>query len=230
MEGLFSPQECDELIARSERQGYEAALVNIGGGHQQRMDDIRNNDRCIMDDPEIAALIWQRVQEAAASNDNKKLGLERVFQCHKYAGESWYPVGLNERLRFLRYRPHAFFKPHYDGSYQRSAEAGEARRGETSFLTLQLYLNQEFQGGETNFLNDVEDWSTESVAVTPKTGSVLIFQHDLLHEGAPTTSGKKFVIRTDVMFTNKGSGHEYGTSLIPTNSASDSFDEDMLHE
>ena len=31
-------------------------------------------------------------------------------------------------------------------------------------------------------------------------GSVLIFQHDILHEGSELLSGKKYAVRTDVMY------------------------------
>ena len=234
--GLFSPQECADLVARSEQHGYDAALVNIGRGRQQKMDDVRNNDRCILDDPAVAAMIWQRVQEAAAaasttSNNSERghddgggvplpgelVGLDKALHsfptCKGRQKKTWYPVGLNERLRFLRYQPHTYFKPHLDGSYRRHGEAGEARRGETSFCTLQLYLNEDFEGGATNFLSQglwgEDDSTTIKIPVTPRTGSVLVFQHDLLHEGAPVTSGTKYVIRTDIMYTDKGPGHEY---------------------
>ena len=39
------------------------------------------------------------------------------------------------RLRFLRYNPGQYFKPHFDGMYERT-------NGERSFITLQLYLNE----------------------------------------------------------------------------------------
>jgi len=217
-EDLFTPNECAQLVARSERQGYEAALINVGGGRQQKMDDVRNSDRCIIDDPGTAAVIWQRVRDAASglsAERREALVLDRVVELYReqhYTSETWNPVGLNERLRFLRYYPGTFFKPHYDGCYERGEEAGAARRGETSFFTLQLYLNNVDQGGETKFICEYD--ATKKVAVVPKQGAVLIFQHDLLHEGAPTLKGVKYVIRTDVMFTEKGPGHEYAKNQL----------------
>jgi hypothetical protein len=37
--------------------------------------------------------------------------------------------------------------------------------------------------------------------VVPETGSVLIFDHDILHEAVKIEAGNKFCCRTDVMFT-----------------------------
>jgi prolyl 4-hydroxylase len=64
-----------------------------------------------------------------------------------------------------------------------------------SFLTILIYLNDSFEGGETK-INDID------YKVRPVTGSVLIFNHDINHEGCPITSGMKYVIRTDMMYTN----------------------------
>ena len=114
-----------------------------------------------------------------------------------------YPaVGLNERMRILRYQPGHDFKPHCDGSYFRP----DGSQG--SFWTVMIYLNDggggstddesdAFVGGATLFHGrDGRD----SVAVVPRAGSVLVFDHDLYHEGQKVTRGTKYAIRTDVMF------------------------------
>jgi hypothetical protein len=36
--------------------------------------------------------------------------------------------------------------------------------------------------------------------VKPKPGMTLVFQHELWHEGAPVTRGRKYVLRTDVLY------------------------------
>jgi prolyl 4-hydroxylase len=42
--------------------------------------------------------------------------------------------------------------------------------------------------------------------VTPEAGLALIFDHDLLHEGAAVLEGQKYVLRSDVMYGLPGSG------------------------
>lgn len=221
IDDVFTRQECDELIRRSEKQGYEEALVNIGRGRQKKLTDIRNSDRCIIDDPVSAQEMWTRITQAMGSvSSHEEIGRDTL-----HSPESgWTAVGLNERLRILRYGPGTYFKPHYDGSYVRGREVGMDRMNETSFVTCQLYLNEGCKGGETRFLSPNEDMETK---VTPKTGSILLFQHRLLHEGSPVIEGQKYVIRTDVMYTDRGPGHEYSREPIRiggASAASDSFE------
>ncbi|CAF0866067.1 unnamed protein product [Rotaria sordida] len=172
---VFTPEECQQWIKMTEERGYSPALINLGE-QQVLMTDIRNNDRCMIDDVAMAQMIFERI----------KLYLPNVFEDHQL-------VGLNERLRFLRYDPGQKFEKHLDGTYYRND--GSLER---SYITIQLYLNEGFQGGETTF---VHFWdSTKNVSSIPRTGMVLVFQHDLLHEGAPLRKGRKYTVRTDVMY------------------------------
>jgi predicted 2-oxoglutarate/Fe(II)-dependent dioxygenase YbiX len=99
--------------------------------------------------------------------------------------------GLNERLRFLRYDSGDYFKPHSDGRYSRPDGS------EYSLITTQIYLNEGFRGGETTFLSKSKD---HRLGVVPKTGMILVFDQSLLHEGSKLIKGRKYTIRTEVMF------------------------------
>ncbi len=55
-----------------------------------------------------------------------------------------------------------------------------------------LPLNEEFTGGSTDF--DLVG------SVVPETGMALLFEHRVLHQGAPLLEGVKYVMRTDVMY------------------------------
>ena len=55
-----------------------------------------------------------------------------------------------------------------------------------------IYLNEGFEGGETVF--------QRFLGVKPACGKALVFFHRQLHEGAPVVSGRKYVLRTDVMY------------------------------
>jgi len=173
---VFSDKECDELIKLSEDKGYEAALLNIGGGRQVYRPDVRNNDRCIIDDEALAEKFWQKIKDYIPQT----IGNFDV-------------VGLNERLRFLRYDPGQSFQAHQDGCYYR--ESGP-NKGDRSYVTIQIYLNEGFEGGETTFFDE----QNMPIPFVPKKGSVLIFQHDMMHEGSALVKGRKYTIRTDVMY------------------------------
>ncbi|KAK3585396.1 hypothetical protein CHS0354_020108 [Potamilus streckersoni] len=169
----FTHEECREYIEMTEEMGYTKALLNIGYGRQVLMTDVRNSSRCIWDSFEEAGKIWNRIKEFIPEVWNNRKAL-----C------------LNERLRFLRYDPGDFFLPHMDGSYMR-------QNGERSYITVQLYLNEGFQGGSTTFFGQSEK---DRVEVVPKTGSILVFQHDIYHEGSLLKEGRKYAMRTDVMY------------------------------
>jgi hypothetical protein len=66
-----------------------------------------------------------------------------------------------------------------------------------------VYLGGGCAGGETviyfqdDGLTRRGDWE---LRVTPTAGKALVFYHYLLHEGAAVTAGRKYVLRTDVMY------------------------------
>ncbi|UOQ55710.1 2OG-Fe(II) oxygenase [Hymenobacter cellulosivorans] len=87
-------------------------------------------------------------------------------------------------FRFYRYQCGHQFRGHYDGSYVRSAT-------EASRLTFMVYLNDNFQGGDTTF---------HDLRIQPRQGMVLLFLHSLSHAGREVTQGVKYVLRSDVMY------------------------------
>lgn len=170
--GVCTAAECAELIARVERLGPEAAPITTARGFVMRP-DIRNNTRVMFDDHALAAELHVRITGAVPP----RLAGRRL-------------VGVNERFRCYRYTPGQRFAPHYDGAFERSAS-------ERSELTFMVYLNDEFTGGKTAF------WQfTDDIAIAPRAGSALLFQHRLLHEGCIVETGVKYVLRSDVMYAD----------------------------
>jgi len=96
----------------------------------------------------------------------------------------WSACGVNERLRFYRYELGQQFDWHYDGYFQRA-------NGERSHITFMIYLNEGFTGGAT---------SIEGIHITPQKGLALFFMHRVLHKGQPVDEGRKYVLRTDIMY------------------------------
>ena len=54
-----------------------------------------------------------------------------------------------------------------------------------------IYLDVDFDGGQTNF---------EFATVEPQAGLALFFIHHLPHEGVVVLSGREYVPRNDVMY------------------------------
>lgn len=58
---FLAPEECDDYTTLSESVGFGDAPITTSGGPVMRK-DIRNNDRVMIDDPRIAATIWDRLR------------------------------------------------------------------------------------------------------------------------------------------------------------------------
>lgn len=99
-----------------------------------------------------------------------------------------------------------------------------------------LYLNDDFEGGHTTFFPLHADSAGETamrsrrgntslqevtadtprVSIKPRQGDILIFPHgrhlgcypDPLHEGSTILSGRKTIIRTDLIYNNSNSGQK----------------------
>ena len=167
--GLLTLDECQLLIAKIESLKPEVATINTGFGTSVQK-DVRNNDRVIFDDEELAVTLLDRVRDRAPK------------EIHGMAF-----VGLNERFRCYRYKPGMRFAPHKDGAFVRN----DTEQSCYSFL---VYLNQGFEGGNTTFATSPE------ISIKPQTGMGLLFQHPIIHEGSVVTSGIKYVARTDLMY------------------------------
>ncbi|CAL8126452.1 unnamed protein product [Orchesella dallaii] len=184
LEHVFTPSECERLIEITEKVGYTKVPVNYGA-FESINEDVRSGFRTIVDDVDFAEKLWGRI---AAHIPQKLMGAK--------------VVGLNERFRFLKYNSNQFFAPHCDGCYTQPLN-----KLETSLITIQMYLNDNFDGGETTFMHPRPNKSGEKIRipVRPKTGMVLIFTQDLFHEGSVVKSGYKYTVRTDIMYS-------YGTA------------------
>jgi prolyl 4-hydroxylase len=174
---FLTPAECDQLIAHSESVGFDDAPITTARGFVMRK-DIRNNFRVMCDDAPLAAKWYERLMP---------------FMPPKRS--VWNVCGLNERFRYYRYEVGQYFAPHFDGCFRRSDV-------EESLFTFMIYLNDDFEGGETKFYLDNGQLRT---SVKPVRGMALVFWHSQLHEGAPVEKGRKYVVRSDVMYRLSGS-------------------------
>lgn len=167
IENFLTNEECDYYIELTKDKVFEEAKINMQG-RQVMSKGIRNNDRLMVFDNKLAENLFQKA-------------VEFLPQIH----ENYKVTGFNEMFRIYKYSPGQRFKMHRDGSYIRNEH-------EKSFYTFLIYLNDDFEGGETEF----EGLFT----VAPKKGSALVFHHPLRHEGKTLISGLKYVLRTDIMY------------------------------
>merc|ERR1719265_1745237 len=203
VKGCIPADICTGLIALSEAtSGFRAALLSEDrpyGGHPDRSE--RKSGMLRVCDAGLAEALWMVLGDV----------LQQAGKDTFHGG--WKATGLNDSIRILRYTCGDYFKPHFDGNRTISPN-------EKSFLTVLIYLNSQeehqsraqeptgrgsdtltFNGGGTKF-HPVR-CAAPPTSVNPGAGDVLMFDHNLYHEGAELLDGVKYVIRTDVMFTRQ---------------------------
>lgn len=183
---VMTAAECRRLVAAAAARGFQPAGLAIGGDEYRVNARARNNDRVIVDDRALAAALWARVQPLV---DVRHAGC-RV-------------AGLNWRFRIYRYRVGQRFAPHVDQVF---ALPGTGLRTLFSFM---IYLNEDFQGGETTFFERRGPGRGRGAvdrvrrAVPPRTGAALVFDHQLFHEGSEVKAGTKYAVRSDLFYEGR---------------------------
>ncbi|MCJ1464901.1 hypothetical protein MMC07_003516 [Pseudocyphellaria aurata] len=203
IDNALTKEECDNLVRAAESTNggeWEQALVNVGGGRQRLISNVRDCGRIIWDDRDIVAGIWSRVKDSVPEIEVLKELAGVTGNGPVKRNETLQMSRLNERMRFLKYGNAQYFRPHVDGTFATPDQK------EKSFFTLHLYLNGSdpdapegpLEGGATTF----HSYNMQrSYDVNPKVGRVLIFQHrSLLHSGADVLRGIKLTLRTDLMY------------------------------
>jgi hypothetical protein len=126
----------------------------------------------------------------------------------------WEACGLNECWRLTKYRAGDRFLCHCDEAFVRSST-------EMSMLTVNIYMNSDFEKGRTRFFLRDNWWEQFRVtasevgellkegaeadeAVVPATGLCLIFRQppgrSYYHDGEEVASNYKYLFRSDVMY------------------------------
>lgn len=166
VEDFFSQDECEKYINLGEEIGFELSKIRTKDGEITNT-DIRNNGRVILDDSNLAEELFKRLEDQLPK------------QIDEYTLK-----GLNEQLKIYRYEVGQEFKMHKDAPFVRN-------ENERSFLTMLIYLNNDYEGGETFFLDGT---------VKGSTGQCVVFRQSMAHAGLKVKSGVKYAIRTDVMY------------------------------
>jgi predicted 2-oxoglutarate/Fe(II)-dependent dioxygenase YbiX len=160
---VLPPDICQDLIARAEEEGFWRTRYGSPGKKE------RQNARVIINDEYLAQRVFHQVQEVIP---------QTLVDLH--------PLHANECLRFYKYIKGDFFRPHQDTDFFVSPTL-------RSFLTVVVYLNADYQGGEL-FLP-----KTNRI-IKPTTGQAIVFSHRMVHESKPILEGNKYAFRTDIVY------------------------------
>lgn len=124
---------------------------------------------------------------------DKRLADSLFFQLRNYIPKMYNGrriVSMNDHFIFSKYDVGGKFDIHKD-------EINNDSFGNKSIMTFNIFLNEDFEGGETDFY--YEDRKTLRKSVKPKIGKGVLFDSQQYHCGNEVKSGNKFLLRTDVM-------------------------------
>jgi prolyl 4-hydroxylase len=179
IEGFLTTDECTSFVDAIEAIGFENQYA--GDGRLIR-------SRAQFEDHDWAKLIWERLKPSLPKlTEIYSDGLSPEPAPAKPL-ETYAPISLNERFRCYKYGTDEEFRRHQDFAH----EYTETKR---TFLTVLIYLNDGYEGGETSF---------DDFVVNPKLGMLAMFPHELEHEGRKIASGLKYSLRTDAVYESIG--------------------------
>jgi predicted 2-oxoglutarate/Fe(II)-dependent dioxygenase YbiX len=176
IDDVLSARECQDLIAR------------IATGDWHPTASINADEPLITSGADASDA--GRDQDALARIDDAMLALRlyhRVAEHLPAALEERQLLGLKPNMHFLRYATGHSSALHRDQPYPGRGE-------ERSELTLLIYLNDGFGGGQTEFPD-------QRHIVAPRVGRAVLFPHQAAHRGATVTDGTKYVLRTEIYYS-----------------------------
>ena len=107
------------------------------------------------------------------------------------------PFSHAEKMQVVKYDPNGYYNEHYDASCDDNKECVEfEKNGGQRKITMLIYLNDDFEGGETKFPTLKQTYKPQ------KNGGLLFYslQNDgnkchpkSLHAGVPVKSGNKYI-------------------------------------
>ena len=153
--------------AMDEGEVEPAEILPVAGAAAQR-EDVRHAASVEVNDAVLA--------EVEAALEHSRDALARFFDLE---------LSSREGPGFLRYSPGGFYKPHRD-----RATSGAWPDAERSLLTIVLFLNDNFGGGELRLLPD----DAQPVVIRPRTGTLVAFDAATLHEVVPVIGGCRYSI------------------------------------
>ncbi|KAG9245938.1 hypothetical protein BJ878DRAFT_323353 [Calycina marina] len=197
---VLTPTECAQIIAAGETIGFtpDAPIRSESGENSI----LAHNFYWVVDNA-FNDKLWNRVKDF----------VPKVVKGKKVRG-------INRRFRVYRYVPGAEYRAHIDGAWPPSSidpstdryiyDASPPGAKQSSLFTFLIYLNDEFEAGETSyFLPSAKEGTMNAYSIKPIQGSVAMFPHgetegSLLHEGTGVRQDRKlsakYVIRTDVLY------------------------------
>jgi len=165
---FLDPETCRRVRqAMDEGEVEPAEILPVVGAAAQR-DDVRHAASVDVNDGVLA--------EVEAALEQSRDALAYFFDLE---------LSSREGPGFLCYSSGGFYKPHRDRAA--SAAWPDAQR---RLLTIVVFLNDNFGGGELRLLPDDD----EPVVIHPRAGTLVAFDAATVHEVVPVIEGQRYTV------------------------------------
>lgn len=174
IDNFLSADQCDLIIEQSKQKGVvDSTIIDDRG---TRVLDLytRKSKQTWLTDAESA--------EAHAISDRVSIITDL-------------PRSHQEDLQVVAYPASGYYNPHFDASFHPDVIPNMNRGCGPRLYTFLIYLNDDFEGGETDF-------PEIGVKIVPKKGKAILFQNidaqqdlipESMHAGCPVRSGTKWI-------------------------------------
>ena len=169
---IVDEAQCNDLLL-SYSQEMKAASIPTENGREVDL-EFRNNSVRKFYDENLSQKIYRKISHYYGEFSGK------------------IPRKVGPYFRLYKYQKNQHFEGHQDGSYSLS--------GITSLCTMLIYLNDTFEGGETEFKSSAKN--SRNTIIKPEEGKLIIFSHELPHRARSVIRGTKFVLRSDLYFNS----------------------------
>lgn len=211
LDNVLDASECNLLKQLGDEKGWNKSAPSGGGHGRTGREDPRTNKFCVLENERLTQKLWDQVADHLPANLTF-LG-DNVYFNSITKGAEWTPKFVINKLRVYKYEVGNAFPEHIDYKVKRTVYRDGEEYVQQSFLTMLVYLNEDFTGGETGywpnhngihcrFLRNVEQQQCKKehqVLIKPKMGMAVIQDQNILHEGLPTKKGIKYILRTDII-------------------------------
>jgi prolyl 4-hydroxylase len=179
--GFLSYEECDKICEISQKKLSPSKVYSSDTDIENNT--VRISDQCWLndlDDPTIKSIS------------------ERIALITKT------DIKSQEELQVVKYKTGGFYKPHFDACNKATDDCSRLNKGlGPRYITFIIYLNDNFEGGETYFPN-IDKY------VVPKKGKAAIFYNvdkegevlpKSLHGGLDVKNGEKWIANKWIRLT-----------------------------
>lgn len=178
IENFLSHGECQDMIKYIDNKKWEFEKNEFIGDKQWLIDGNVKRGYAInnfFEDEKVRKFIEDKIKKRFPD----------FLLTYSRRGIFYQYSGIGERMSMAYYK-NGKVNQHKDKSYYRDGKRG--------LLSLLIYLNDNYQGGDTIFYPN-----NEKITVKPKTGMACIFDMDILHE-CMLVDGEKYALNLKLSY------------------------------